>query len=103
MEAHNSMSARIAEEVVFEAPWASGPTTSARLCLRYSNEAPWTQVLEMLEFMADAAAILAHDDIGYSNFNSVRLRLKLEEHGPLSIVLRYNLQERGDREQLKGN
>jgi phosphoenolpyruvate phosphomutase len=74
MEAHNGLSARIVEEAGFEAIWASGLTISASLGLRDSNEASWTQVLEVLEYMADAASvpILVDGDTGYGNFNSVR-------------------------------
>src|SRR5215471_16027076 len=39
MEAHNGLSAKIAEEAGFEALWASGLTISASLGLRDSNEA----------------------------------------------------------------
>ena len=74
MEAHNGLSARIAEEAGFQALWASGLTISASLALRDSNEASWTQVLEVLEYMADAVEtpILLDGDTGYGNFNNVR-------------------------------
>ena len=54
---------------------------SAQFGVRDSNEASWTQVLEMLEFMADATRIpiLLDGDTGYGNFNNVRrLVRKLE-------------------------
>jgi phosphoenolpyruvate phosphomutase len=54
MEAHDGLSAKIAEEAGFSAVWASGLSMSAALGVRDSNEASWTQVLEVLEFMADA-------------------------------------------------
>jgi phosphoenolpyruvate phosphomutase len=74
MEAHSGLSARIVEEAGFRGIWASGLTISANLGLRDSNEASWTQVLEVLEFMADAASvpILVDGDTGYGNFNNVR-------------------------------
>jgi phosphoenolpyruvate phosphomutase len=74
MEAHNGLSAKIAEEAGFKALWASGLTISASLGLRDSNEASWTQMLEILEYMADAVEIpiLVDGDTGYGNFNSVR-------------------------------
>ncbi len=74
MEAHNGLSARIVEEAGFRGIWASGLTISASLGLRDSNEASWTQVLDVLEYMADAAAIpiLVDGDTGYGNFNNVR-------------------------------
>jgi phosphoenolpyruvate phosphomutase len=74
MEAHNGLSAKIAQEAGFSALWASGLTISASLGLRDSNEASWTQVLDVLEFMSDATdlPILIDGDSGYGNFNNVR-------------------------------
>ena len=82
MEAHNGLSARVVEEAGFEAIWASGLSISAALGVRDSNEASWTQVLEVLEFMSDASSlpILVDADTGYGNFNNVRrLVKKLEQ------------------------
>ena len=78
MEAHNGLSAKIVEEAGFEGIWASGLSMSAALGVRDNNEASWTQVLEMLEFMADATAIpiLVDGDTGYGNFNNVRRLVK---------------------------
>jgi len=90
MEAHNGLSAKIAEEACFEGIWASGLTISASLGLRDSNEASWTQVLEVLEYMADAASIpiLVDGDTGYGNFNSVRrLVRKLGERGIAGVCI----------------
>ncbi len=84
MEAHNGLSARIVEEAGFEAIWASGLSISAALGVRDSNEASWTQVLEVLEFMSDASSIpiLVDGDTGYGNFNNMRrLVRKLEQRG----------------------
>ncbi len=74
MEAHDGLSAKIVEEAGFQGIWASGLTVSAALGVRDSNEASWTQVLEVLEFMADATSIpiLVDGDTGYGNFNNVR-------------------------------
>lgn len=90
MEAHSGLSAKIAEEAGFEAIWASGLTISASLGLRDSNEASWTQVLEVLEYMADAVRvpILVDGDTGYGNFNSVRrLVRKLGERGIAGVCI----------------
>ena len=78
MEAHNGLSAKIVEEAGFGGIWASGLSMSAALGVRDSNEASWTQVLEMLEFMADATTIpiLVDGDTGYGNFNNVRRLVK---------------------------
>ena len=75
MEAHNGLSARIGEETGFNGLWASGLCLSAQFGVRDSNEASWTQVLEMLEFMSDATSlpILLDGDTGYGNFNNVPL------------------------------
>ena len=74
MEAHDGISAKIVEESMFKGIWASGLTISAALGVRDNNEASWTQVLEVLEFMADATSILilVDGDTGYGNFNNVR-------------------------------
>jgi phosphoenolpyruvate phosphomutase len=90
MEAHNGLSAKIVEEAGFEAIWASGLTMSASLGLRDSNEASWTQVLDILEYMADAAdiPILVDGDTGYGNFNNVRrLVRKLGERGVAGVCI----------------
>jgi phosphoenolpyruvate phosphomutase len=74
MEAHSGLSAKIAQEAGFQGLWASGLSISASLGLRDSNEASWTQVLDVLEYMTDAVdiPILVDGDTGYGNFNSVR-------------------------------
>lgn len=82
LEAHNGLSARIVEEAGFSGVWASGLAISAAMDVRDNNEASWTQVLEVLEFMSDATAIpiLVDADTGYGNFNNVRrLVRKLEQ------------------------
>src|ERR1700757_5321190 len=84
MEAHNGLSARIVREAGFKAIWASGLAISAQFGVRDNNEASWTQVVDMLEFMADASAlpILLDGDTGYGNFNNMRrLVRKLEQRG----------------------
>ncbi|CAG5122998.1 unnamed protein product, partial [Candidula unifasciata] len=84
MEAHSGISACIAEEAGFQAVWASGLSIATQLGVRDSNEASWTQVLEVLEFMNDACTvpILVDADTGYGNFNNARrLVRKLEDRG----------------------
>jgi phosphoenolpyruvate phosphomutase len=78
MEAHDGLSAKIVEEAGFKGIWASGLTMSAALGVRDSNEASWTQVLDVLEFMADASSIpiMVDGDTGYGNFNNVRRLVK---------------------------
>ncbi|HEY5572877.1 MAG TPA: phosphoenolpyruvate mutase [Anaerolineales bacterium] len=82
LEAHNGLSAKIVEEAGFKGIWGSGLSISAALGVRDNNEASWTQVLEVLEFMSDATTIpiLLDADTGYGNFNNVRrLVHKLEQ------------------------
>jgi phosphoenolpyruvate phosphomutase len=90
MEAHSGLSAKIVEEAGFSGVWASGLSISAMLGLRDNNEASWTQVLEVLEYMADATTlpILVDGDTGYGNFNNVRrLVRKLGERGIAGVCL----------------
>src|SRR5215475_13365483 len=90
MEAHSGLSARIAEEAGFAGIWASGLSISALLGVRDNNEASWTQVLEVAEFMSDATSvpILLDGDTGYGNFNSVRrLVRKLEQRGIAGVCI----------------
>ena len=90
MEAHNGLSARIVQEAGFQGIWASGLTMSAALGVRDSNEASWTQVLDVLEFMRDAAdlPIMVDADTGYGNFNNVRrLVCKLEQRGIAAMCI----------------
>ena len=58
--------------------------------MRDNNEASWTQVLEVLEFMADATSIpiLLDGDTGYGNFNNVRrLVRKLGQRGVAAVCI----------------
>ena len=90
MEAHNGLSAKLAYEAGFEALWGSGLSISAALGVRDNNEASWTQVLEVSEFMVDASdlPILIDGDTGYGNFNNVRrLVRKLEQRRIAGVCL----------------
>jgi len=84
MEAHSGLSAKVVEEAGFKGVWASGLSMSAQLGVRDSNEASWTQVVDILEFMSDntSVPILVDADTGYGNFNNARrLVRKLEQRG----------------------
>ena len=109
LEAHNGVSARIGEEAGFKALWAGGLCMSAQYGVRDSNEASWTQVLEMLEFMVDACSvpILLDGDTGYGNFNNVRrLVRKLEQRGVAAVCIEDKLYPKtnsfidGDKQEL---
>ena len=89
-EAHNGLSAKIVEEAGFKGIWASGFAMSAALGVRDNNETSWTQVLEAVEFMAEATSIpvLLDGDTGYGNFNNVRrLTRKLVARGIGGVCL----------------
>jgi phosphoenolpyruvate phosphomutase len=88
MEAHNALSAKIVQEAGFKGIWASGLSISAALGVRDNNEASWTQVLEVLEFMSDATSIpiLMDGDTGYGNFNNARRLVKKLEQRQIAGV-----------------
>jgi phosphoenolpyruvate phosphomutase len=90
MEAHNGISARIVEEAGFSGIWGSGLSLSAQYGVRDNNEASWTQVVDMLDFMTDASSlpILLDGDTGYGNFNNLRrLVRKLEQRGIAGVCI----------------
>ncbi len=90
LEAHNGISARIAEEAGFKGIWASGLALSAQFGVRDNNEASWTQVVDMLEFMSDTTSIpiLLDGDTGYGNFNNMRrLVRKLEQRQVAGVCI----------------
>src|SRR4029453_12961093 len=90
MEAHNALSARIVEEAGFRGIWARGFSIPPALGVRDNNEAGWTQVLEVVEFMSDAThiPILLDGDTGYGNFNNMRrLVKKLEQRGGAAVSI----------------
>ncbi|MEQ8475462.1 MAG: phosphoenolpyruvate mutase [Fulvivirga sp.] len=90
MEAHNGLSAKIVEEAGFKGIWGSGLSISAALGVRDNNEASWTQVLDVLEFMTDATSIpiLLDGDTGYGNFNNMRrLVQKLEQRDVAAVCI----------------
>lgn len=109
LEAHNGLSARIVEEAGFRGIWASGLAISAQLGVRDNNEASWTQVVDVAEFMADVTRIpiLLDGDTGYGNFNNTRrLVRKLEQRGIAGVCIEDKLFPKtnsfiaGDRQAL---
>lgn len=90
MEAHNGLSTRLVERAGFEGVWASGLSIATALGIRDSNEASWTQVLDVIEFMADATdlPILVDGDNGFGNFNNARrLVRKLCERSVAGVAI----------------
>src|SRR5512134_2829815 len=90
MEAYNGLSARIVEEAGFKGIWGSGLSISASLGVRDNNEASWTQVLDVVEFMSDATniPILLDGDTGFGDFNNARrLVQKLGQRGCAAVCI----------------
>jgi phosphoenolpyruvate phosphomutase len=90
MEAHDGLSARIVQEAGFEGIWASGLTVSASFGVRDNNELSWSQVVDHVAFMVEAAEVpvLLDGDTGYGNFNNMRrLVRKLEQVGVAGVVI----------------
>ncbi|MCB1181167.1 MAG: phosphoenolpyruvate mutase [Chlamydiia bacterium] len=90
MEAHNGISAKIVEKTGFKGIWASGLTMSASLGVRDNNELSASQVLDMLEYMADSTTlpILVDGDTGHGNFNNVRRFIQgLEKRGIAGVCI----------------
>jgi len=90
MEAHNGLTAKLVEEAGYAAIWGSGLSLSAALGVRDNNEASWTQIVDVLEFMSDATSvpILLDGDTGYGNFNNMqRLVKKLEQRGVAGVCI----------------
>lgn len=88
MEAHSGISAKIVEEAGFKGIWGSGLSISGSLGVRDNNEASWTQVLEVVEFMSDTTTIpiLIDGDTGYGNFNNMRRLVKKLEQRDIAGV-----------------
>jgi phosphoenolpyruvate phosphomutase len=88
MEAHNGLSAKIVEEAGFKGIWGSGLSLSAALGVRDNNEASWTQIIDVVEFMSDATTIpiLLDGDTGYGNFNNMRRLVKKLEQRDIAGV-----------------
>jgi len=90
LEAHNGLSAKIVEEAGFPGIWGSGLSLSAAMGVRDNNEASWTQVLEVVEFMCDNTKIpiLLDGDTGFGDFNNVRrLIRKLEQRDVAGVCI----------------
>jgi phosphoenolpyruvate phosphomutase len=90
MEAHDALSAAVAQQSGFKGLWASGLSISSSLGLRDANEASWTQIVEVVERMARTASIpvLVDGDSGFGNFNNARLLARrLWERGAAGICI----------------
>lgn len=110
LEAHNGLAARIVEEAGFKGIWGSGLALSAQHAVRDNNELSWTQVVNILEFMADATSIpiLLDGDTGYGDFNNMRrLVCKLEQRDIAGVCIEDKLFPKtnsfiqGERQELE--
>lgn len=74
MGAYDGLSARIAIAEGFSALWASGLCMSTARGVRDSDEASWTELLDLVETMVEATSVpvLVDGDTGYGNFNTAR-------------------------------
>lgn len=90
MEAHSGLSSKIVENTGFKGIWGSGLSISASLCLRDANEASWSQVTDVVEYMNNATSlpILLDGDTGYGNFNNARILVrKLDKMGIAGVCI----------------
>mgnify|MGYP001242726676 CR=1 FL=1 len=90
LEAHSGVSAKIVEETGFKGIWASGLSISASLGVRDNNEASYTQILDVMEYMSDVTniPILLDGDTGYGNYNNARrLVRKLEQRDIAAVCI----------------
>jgi phosphoenolpyruvate phosphomutase len=88
MEAHDGMSARIAESEGFEALWASGFSISSSLGVRDSNEASWTQLLDVVQVMTENTnvPVVVDGDTGHGDFNTARRFVRRAERAGAAAV-----------------
>ncbi|MCP3368658.1 phosphoenolpyruvate mutase [Bradyrhizobium cajani] len=90
MEAHDGLSAAIAERAGFKGLWASGLSIACSLGYRDANEASWSHLVDAVERIVDSSRlpVLVDGDGGFGNFNNARLLArKLRERGAAGVAL----------------
>ncbi|MGY4304162.1 phosphoenolpyruvate phosphomutase [Bradyrhizobium sp. USDA 4369] len=90
MEAHDGLSSAVAERAGFKGLWASGLSIACSLGYRDASEASWTQLVDVVERMADSTRLpmLVDGDSGFGNFNNARLLArKLRQRGAAGVAL----------------
>ncbi|WP_375779164.1 phosphoenolpyruvate mutase [Bradyrhizobium sp. ma5] len=90
MEAHDGLSAAIAERAGFKGLWASGLSIACSLGYRDANEASWSQLVDAVERIVDSSQlpVLVDGDGGFGNFNNARLLArKLRDRGAAGVAL----------------
>ncbi|SCB55599.1 phosphoenolpyruvate phosphomutase [Bradyrhizobium shewense] len=93
MEAHDGLSAAIAERAGFNGLWASGLSIACSLGYRDANEASWSHLVEVVERIVDSSQlpVLVDGDGGFGNFNNARLLArKLLQRGAAGVALEDN-------------
>ena len=70
MEAHDGLSATIAQRSGFKGLWASGLSIACSLGYRDANEASWSQLVDAVERIVDSSQlpVLVDGDGGFGNF-----------------------------------
>lgn len=90
MEAHDGLSAALAERAGFKGLWASGLSIACSLGYRDANEASWSQLVDAVERIVDSTQlpVLVDGDGGFGNFNNARLLArKLRQRGGAGVAL----------------
>lgn len=90
MEAHDGLSAAIAQRSGFKGLWASGLSIASSLGYRDANEASWSQVVGVVDRIVDSSQlpVLVDGDGGFGNFNNARLLArKLRQCGAAGVTL----------------
>ncbi|RQH02158.1 MULTISPECIES: phosphoenolpyruvate mutase [Bradyrhizobium] len=90
MEAHDGLSATIAQRSGFKGLWASGLSIASSLGYRDANEASWSQLVQSVERIVDSTElpVLVDGDGGFGNFNNARLLArKLGQAGAAGVSL----------------
>ncbi|WP_342710021.1 phosphoenolpyruvate mutase [Bradyrhizobium sp. B124] len=93
MEAHDGLSATIAQRAGFKGLWASGRSIASSLGYRDANEASWGQLVDAVERIVDSGQlpVLVDGDGGFGNFNNARLLArKLHQRGAAGVTLEDN-------------
>ncbi|QOZ33252.1 phosphoenolpyruvate mutase [Bradyrhizobium sp. CCBAU 53421] len=90
MEAHDGLSAAIAERAGFKGLWASGLSIACSLGYRDASELSWSQLVDVVDRIVDSSKlpVLVDGDGGFGNFNNARLLARmLRQRGAAGVAL----------------
>lgn len=90
LEAHDGLSAKIAEAAGFRAIWASGLAISSAHGVRDANELSWSQVVDAVDVITDSVAVpvLVDGDTGHGDHNVARrFTRQLSQRGAAGVCL----------------